>query len=909
MQGWKNGSDSSRGGPTSRAAVWALSVLASSGCSLLIDNDQFVGGRTDAGEGDAASIEVDAGLPDAGPNAPTTPEIHIEPESPRTLDDLLVVVDTGSTDPLDRGPVTYEYSWIRVDPRAEESGERLSHELTAKGEIWRVETTPVTSDGRRGIPAAVETTIENTPPTLVTVGLSHYRPVSGDTLPSLDPLVEDVDGDTPTVRYRWFADGLEISGATSSRLTLAEEDAPVGSEIMVEARAFDGELESAPVTAGPALVVADVDRWVQHLPDRGAVEITAYDPRHERMLLVTTWRGDSAPQLWEHDLGSDRFVRLHPSGTIPEEFSFSPTPLWDRVGERFFFLSADDDFVRLFELTVGDRGRESFREVPLTGDPIPTVSMSLGAVGVFDPNRDRILVPAPNPSAGSDIWAIDVSGSEGATQLVLDSQPFEILNGTWIGAPDRDQAYVLGGGQDLGGAVSDLVYVIDLANVDAGLRELTERLPVAGSRFMAALSADGDEVLFGYGLGAGGGPVDGFWQLDLVAESISTVAIDDSRFSGAIGGWLATRPRSGDTVVWSGRELEDLFGHNEYELYRLPVSLDTVEPIHVFGVDAPRPLASAIAGRVRPTGIGIDALVFFGGEDLKGVPHGNAWRLDVLMGAPFERMAPYEIMEGATDGAPGVRSAVHPASGDLFAFFGGRDGETSLADGVTWRLDGSRWVVRDLASGESPPTPRREASFFELGSCGGDLGVVGGLDASGASLDLVQVMSCDSSDADCRWTTISAGGGPGPRWRAAVLERAIVVGGGEASGPIDAYRLDNCGASPFWEELTPIGDVPENRRGHVIESSYMFGGRTASGFSNEAHVVTRLGTDLRFERVEPPSDGDGLPRGRSRAVVLVDNDGPRHDRLFVYGGESDPPSAVYSDARVLGDLWELRMPR
>ena len=149
---------------------------------------------------------------DAGPDAPSAPVVHIEPASPTTLDDLSVVIDTDSIDPLDAGTITYQYRWLRDDADSGETGTSVSHDGTAKGQVWQVEVTPMTTDGRAGSAGTAQVTIQNTPPTIQTIGLSTYRPISGDVLSAFSPVTEDVDGDTLTVHYRWLGerDGCKL---------------------------------------------------------------------------------------------------------------------------------------------------------------------------------------------------------------------------------------------------------------------------------------------------------------------------------------------------------------------------------------------------------------------------------------------------------------------------------------------------------------------------------------------------------------------------------------------------------------------------------------------------------------------------------------------------------------------------
>ena len=113
---------------------------------------------------------------------------------------------------------------------------------------------------------------------------------------------------------------------------------PVGATIMLEARAFDGEVESTdPVTVGPAVVLSNTVRWVQHWPDRSNIQIVTYDPQHDRVLIGTSARDTTDAQLWEHVLSTDTFVRLRPTGTAPT-IDYLDDGIYDPVGHRFLFF-------------------------------------------------------------------------------------------------------------------------------------------------------------------------------------------------------------------------------------------------------------------------------------------------------------------------------------------------------------------------------------------------------------------------------------------------------------------------------------------------------------------------------------------------------------------------------------------
>lgn len=872
-----------------RITTTLLVLLSSTGCSLLIDNSPFLGSdagvQPDAGGGDGGR---DAGR-DAGPNAPTTPEVHIEPAEPRTLDDLSVVIDVESADPLAAGAIRYEHRWLRDAEDTGETGTTVASARTAKGQTWTVEVTPVTADDRRGPAATASVMILNTPPTIRTVGLSSYRPVVDDTLTALPGSASDVDGDTVTVRYRWLIDGVAAS-PTTRQLALTDATTPAGSEIFVEARAFDGTDESEPVDAGPAIVVANTTRWIQHWPDRGNVELVTYDQRHQRIVFGTSRIEGNEPQLWEHDLDADRFVRLRPTGDAPGFWLFPESGSYDPATDTVYFLTGEfSGPMELFALHLRERGRERWESIPLSGDAPPHPPLN-GAV--LDSSRGRLYFLSQG-SGGTDaeLWRVELTTAGGVTSQVADGLAFDLLGGSWAPVRGTDVAYLLGGGSP---AAIDAIHRLDFAS--ATLEELATRLPVAAAGLTASSTPDGSALIFGYGQNDGS-PVDGFWRLDLSSMEITAASAADSRFSMRLASGLFVDEARDRFLMYPGRRG---FGLGEYEVFALPSSLDDVQEVHAFEAYAP-PLSRMMAAAV------LDDLVLFGGIDRDRTTHAHVWSGSSLGFAGVRRVV---TTADPTFGAPVARAEIGVSyGGDLLAFFGGTTDGTGLADGTTWRLDGTRWVARRLATTASAPEPRRGACFFDHPVCDGDLGVFGGGTASGLTND-VSYMDCSATDAECAWTTpVTMGTPPSPRRDSALLAVSggfIVLGGHTGTGRVmDAYGLMEC--TRTWSAMSMTGDVPSPRSGHTITGGVLFGGEVAGGYANDAYRVTAStpsGT-IALTRLEPAADGDGLPEGRTGHGAAYF--GSAGSSLLVYGGARTPTLPFRGHGRVLGDLWELRL--
>lgn len=416
----------------------------------------------------------------------------------------------------------------------------------------------------------------------------------------------------------------------------------------------------------------------------------------------------------------------------------------------------------------------------------------------------------------------------------------------------------------------------------------------------AAAHPDGTRIVFGFGLSTLGVGVDGPWMLDLDTEEIVRGESTDARISGRIGTiMLADQPRNRLLVV-PGRA--DIFSQTEYQVFSIPGSIDSVEPIHTFGDTAPAPLSGSIFLALETGDVG-----FFGGADRDRVMNTRAWRTNVFS-ATFRTWTPLDVMADPSRGLPEPRAGLNVDSGGFtVGFFGGRVDGGGLADGSTWRLVGTRWVARTLASTAVLPEPRDGATFFSRSGCW-DLGVFGGTTTGGSYSTTVDIMQCASGDAECTWSTLpTTGTPPSPRFDTAVLYggggRAFVGGRTAAGAVMDAFALDDDCVMGTWTELNLSGDVPSARSGHSISNGLLFGGATASSHSNEAYDVILSGDTMQFTRIAVAADGDGLPEPRRRHLAFRDG-----NRLFVYGGTRGPLAFSGHD-RVFGDMWELRIVR
>lgn len=894
------------------AMVKRLSVLALAcslaGCSLLLDNGQFVG------DGDSGARPRDAGPdamqpPDAGPDAPSTPVVSIGPDPARTLDDLVASIDTESTDPLDRGAIRYEYRWLVDGADASNESATVSNDATAKDQTWRVEVTPVTTDDRRGVPGSAEVVIQNTAPTLQTVGLSSYRPISGQRLLALPGRATDPDGDPTTIRYRWLANGSPLP-QTGSSLPLSDTVGEAGTELSVEARAFDGSEESPVVEAGPAVLQPTGLRWLQRWPDRGNVEFISYDPRHERVLLGVARTDRTAHQLWEHDLRSDRFVLLRPSGTeLDRNLDLPSAGIYDPDQGRFFFFPnrAGSRSLRILELTTARRGQEAWREIPLSGEVPMSDSAGLGAA--FDPERNVLIIGgADEGGTTAEILEIDLTGETGVGRRVATGQPASVLTTDWIHVPEAREIYTFGGGDDLMTmSPSNLIHRLRLDDLAAGFQELTARIPEAGLAFAGHPNGAGTQILFGNGF-SGSGYADGHWLFDVASGSVDPITAVEPRLENRAFGIVMGDTSNDRFLVFPGKV--GFFSFGEYQLFGVSEDGATIEDVHAYGTQVPAPLLGAVGMNDAET------IRFFGGLDRNEETNSEVWEANVISGREFTGFSRATTTPDPSEGRPEGRSGISVTyNGGVFGFYGGQSSTGAVIDGPTWIFRRGDWIARELRSGVSAPPPRVDAAFFD-GSCIGDLGVFGGRIA-GVATDSLSFMDCDAGDTGCEWSEPpTTGTAPGPRVSAAVFVptmRDLVIVGGEVGGSprMDAFLADTCATPLTWSELTLTGDVPEPRAGHSISSqgrAYMFGGEASGGdYLADIHQLELVGSELRFTALSPAPDGDFSPEGRTSHMAILVADSAGTTRLFVVGGWRGTVGFGGGD-RVLGDVWELLIP-
>ncbi|MBM4393056.1 MAG: hypothetical protein FJ090_18175 [Deltaproteobacteria bacterium] len=150
-------------------------------------------------------------------STPTTPVVLVTPRSPEREDDLTCTATSSDTD---GDTLTYAYSWTKDSAPTGETGSTISAALTENGEVWTcsVTATDGTETSAAGSDSVTIDDYVNVPPEAPTIHITPDPAQSDDALTAVvDVDSYDLDGDTISYGYRWYADGVD-SGVTSVTL-------------------------------------------------------------------------------------------------------------------------------------------------------------------------------------------------------------------------------------------------------------------------------------------------------------------------------------------------------------------------------------------------------------------------------------------------------------------------------------------------------------------------------------------------------------------------------------------------------------------------------------------------------------------------------------------------------------------
>ena len=151
-------------------------------------------------------------------DAPTMPEIMLDPALPTTLDDLMVTIVTPSTD-AELSAITYTYEWsVDTVVSGASTSDVLPADATTRGEVWTVTVTP--NDGVQNGPAATASvTIVNAAPKAGTVDINPNPPTADDALVCIIATeATDPDGDVVSYKIAWDVGGVVYKSNTMTNL-------------------------------------------------------------------------------------------------------------------------------------------------------------------------------------------------------------------------------------------------------------------------------------------------------------------------------------------------------------------------------------------------------------------------------------------------------------------------------------------------------------------------------------------------------------------------------------------------------------------------------------------------------------------------------------------------------------------
>jgi hypothetical protein len=698
--------------------------------------------------------------------------------------------------------------------------------------------------------------------------------------------IRDADGDTPTLAYRWFQDGAEVSGVRNSVIPTTSSTAP-GTQYEVELVVSDDDGgSSTPVRAGPAVILSDTTRWRQIWPDRGRIAAAIVDERNERVILAAVPYHEPDAQWWEYDLTSGRFAQLFPTGTGPADVLY-PLMLADPSGERVWIVGGLNgaNGSRVASLDVRQRGSEAFADLALAGDLPGPYLQTATSLGVIDAEMNRIvMLGVEDSAAGPSIFSIDLGNgtvTREASNLVTTA-----FGGSWVRIPGRREVLVLGGG-DPGAAdfvANNRIHRLSLDALDEGFLELPTTLPETVAFPSAVVDAERDRILYGNGMTTAGEARTGFYSVGYDGTSAEPYEIDGPRSSaGGIFGLLALDPARNRILMLPGAP--GIFDGASFDLYAFDPASGASEAVHAWGVNAPPPLRQAMGSFIERRA------VLYGGRDAFGTVYGDVWGAMLGFGSTFTEWTLDTVATGEETPGPRFGQRVDPNMGALRFFGGLTDSLGTYAESTyTWTFDGARWT--QLAE-TAPPAPRTNAYFFS--GCLSELTFVGG-DPSIADPTLVAQATCNASS--CDWEAVTTTDTP-PSYISA--RTPPISNGVELFFPNDATTpliYDICAHE--WRTGSWDGTAHTALDYSVVSYNIMFGGR----FTNDLYRIVP-GAALGAYRAEAIVLGADSPTPSPRAehAAVWDSD---NNRMIVYGGLAATGSWGAADD-VLGDVWELRI--
>ena len=553
----------------------------------------------------------------------------------------------------------------------------------------------------------------------------------------------------------------------------------------------------------------------------------------------------------------------------------------------------------------------TWSEIPLTA-PGPDL---VGACGIYDPIRDRVVVFGGRNSYGdpsADTWVLDLRGAPQWTKLSATGlTPREEASAAYDPVGDR---MIVFGGIRFVHPFSDLS-TLDLSRPTKWKVFAASPQSSPGPRELSALIVDSRRnrlaVIGGYTLVEisdhvhESHRVPDSWELDLSRLAASApLAWDSLPGSGPSGVVFPVLDTLNHTILaCSGEAPESSWS----------IVADPGAEWGFVGTPEPRPSRRGGASTARlPDG----GLLLSGGE----VGYGTAevWRLrsSAATGGGVE----WTLL--AADSVPpprfGHRIAYDPRRDAMLMTGGVRSEEYTVHDlSDIWRYGfGTGHWTRLAATDASAPgrlEPAVVNDYFH-----DRLVMFGGFACCDRYLRDLWQFRLEDGDA---WVPLEAAGDPPPgRWgQSAIFDplrrRMIVFGGddslGHFSNQVTALALDG---APRWAEIVPAGVAPPPRSMHtavydpIRDQMIVFGGAGSDGAFSDGWTLS-LGSQPEWKELHPLGR---TPASRERHCAAFDAD---HDRMVIQGGfygEYDviweyPDTGILSliDEPAWSSLWPL----
>ena len=277
-------------------------------------------------------------------NAPTAPEVEIEPKEPRSTDELLVKIVRSARD-FDGYRISYRYTWFKdgilMDGLV---SDRVAAEHISKGDNWTVEVKAF--DGEDESPVATAwALVLNSPPSLRgEISDITFDEDAVDTSLDLSGAAVDPDGDALVWTLKAPFEHMQVTIDRGTGVVTLRPEPNWYGELLLTFTTSDGEYGLETSVKVFVLSVNDLPRYVtvNGMPAIGTVQVTA---REGVQLVVAVLVEDVEGDPLTFALNTTEMEFDATTGTVRW------TPTNDDVGEHKLRMTVHDDIST--EETIG----------------------------------------------------------------------------------------------------------------------------------------------------------------------------------------------------------------------------------------------------------------------------------------------------------------------------------------------------------------------------------------------------------------------------------------------------------------------------------------------------------------------------------------------------------------------------